>query len=129
MLVVHLSNPIFMQSFPLYDLTMVQGMVGGNYAAMQQLVHVFLETVPKTLQQMQTGARQQDWEQSAKMAHKLKSAVNSLNIHAIKEDVKTIEHNGKNNINTAIIPVLVNKVETVMKQVMGQLISDYGIRA
>jgi Hpt domain len=114
-----------MQTLPLYDLTMVKGMVNGNYDAMRQLVRIFLDTVPKTLAELQTTAQKADWEAASKLAHKLKSTINTMNIYVIKEDVKTIEYNGRNNFNTVVIPDLVNKVDEVMKQVIGQMICDY----
>jgi hypothetical protein len=114
-----------MQTLPLYDLTMVKGMVNGNYDAMRQLVRIFLDTVPKTLAELQTTAKKADWEATSKLAHKLKSTINTMNIYVIKEDVKTIEYNGRNNFNTVVIPDLVNKVDEVMKQVIGQMICDY----
>ncbi len=114
-----------MQTLPLYDLSMVQGMMNGNYEAMRQLVRIFLDTVPKTLAELQAHAEKADWEATSKMAHKLKSTVNTMNIYVIKEDVKTIEYNGRNNFNTVVIPDLVKKVDEVMKQVIGQLMCDY----
>jgi uncharacterized protein YdhG (YjbR/CyaY superfamily) len=60
------------------------------------------------------------------MAHKLKSTVDSMGIQSIREDIRSIEANAKQQVSLHEIPSLVNKIETVISRCVEQLRSEIG---
>jgi CheY-like chemotaxis protein len=102
-------------STPLYDLSMVRNIAGGDEAFVKRMLQLFLDTVPPSLQEIQLETVKEDWEQVGKLAHKMKSTIDSMNIASLKEIIRQIEQDGKRGVDVGTIPEKVNEVERVMK--------------
>jgi len=109
----------------LYDLAMVNSIAGGDDAFVKRMLQLFLDTIPPALQDMQRETVLQDWEQVGKLAHKMKSTIDSMGIVALKETIRYIENNGKKGTNTDIIPDKVNEIDIVMQQCVEQVRQDF----
>ncbi len=111
----------------LYDLKLVNELARNNEDFVRSLVQLFLDTVPVTSKEMVESSNQQNWEQTGKLAHKLKSTIDTMLITSIKEDIRSIEMSGKQKKNLESIPALVKKVDFVIGQTAQQLKADFGI--
>lgn len=110
----------------LYDLSMVQSIAGGDAAFIKKMVLLFIDTVPQNVQELISSMHQENWVQVGKMAHKLKSTVDSMGIRSIHDDIRTIETNAKQQTALHEIPALVNKIDTVIGLCVEQLRSEIG---
>jgi hypothetical protein len=72
----------------LYDLSMVDDIAGGDKSFTQRMLQLFLDTVPATLADIKSACDKSEWPALSKHAHKLKSTIDSLNIHSLKQDIR-----------------------------------------
>jgi PAS domain S-box-containing protein len=111
----------------LYDLSMVRSVSGGDAGFEKRMVQLFLDTMPVSLKEIQQVTQEQKWDMVGKLAHKMKSTIDSLGISDLKQDIRTIESNGKKNEQTENIPALVERVINVMHACIDQLKTDYSL--
>jgi CheY-like chemotaxis protein len=105
----------------LYDLSMVSEISGGDKSFIQRMLQLFLDTVPATLADIRNTCDRNEWMALSKHAHKLKSTIDSLNIASLKDVIRAIEIKGKSGDDVAVIPALVEKVLSVMAEVIQQV--------
>jgi CheY-like chemotaxis protein len=105
----------------LYDLSMVRSVSEGDGAFIKKMVALFIKTVPPNVQELSKALEEENWDQVRKMAHKLKSTIDSMGVIAIREDIRTVESNAKELKSLDQIPALVRKIETVIDQCIEQL--------
>lgn len=112
------------ESFPnqqLYDLSTIIAVSGGDEDFVKKMVKLFIETVPANLLELNTYLNSENWDMVSKMAHKLKSTLDSMGIHSLKQDVRMVESNAKRNENLDSLPALIYKMNVVIKQCIEQL--------
>src|SRR6202000_2586142 len=85
------GNHLYMEEGKLYDLTMVQSVSGGDEGFIKKMVALFIETVPQNIQELNKGLQTENWDHVGKMAHKLKSTVDSMGIQSIRQDIRAVE--------------------------------------
>ncbi len=112
---------------PLYDLSMVKSVSGGDDAFIKKMVQLFIETVPPGLSDLHDAFQKQEWQRMGKIAHKLKSTIDSMGISTLKDDIRLIENNGKHEQDTAGMGPLVERVASVINACIGQLRVDFGL--
>jgi PAS domain S-box-containing protein len=105
----------------LYDLTMVQSVSGGDEAFIKKMVALFIETVPQNIQDLKKAMEEANWEQVAKTAHKLKSTIDSMGIKSIHTEIRAVEANAKALVSVETIPSLVARIDSVIRECIGQL--------
>jgi CheY-like chemotaxis protein/HPt (histidine-containing phosphotransfer) domain-containing protein len=105
----------------LYDLSMIQSMSGGDEGFLKKMIRLFIETVPQNVKELTAAVSAENWEQTSKMAHKLKSTVDSMGIKSIRDDIRLVESNAKQQKDLAEIPNLVHKIEAVIHDCIEQL--------
>lgn len=108
----------------LYDLSMIQSVSGGDEAFIKKMIRLFMQTVPQNVQELTTATSQGNWEQVAKMAHKLKSTIDSMGIRSIHDLIRSIEMQAKNHDQLDTLPEKVKEIETVVSQCIFQLQSE-----
>jgi CheY-like chemotaxis protein/HPt (histidine-containing phosphotransfer) domain-containing protein len=111
----------------LYDLKQLEEIAGGNRDFLTALAQIYLDTIPPTSTEMVAATETREWDKVSKLAHKLRSTVNSLNMHLIAKEIQSIEVDAKNKVNTENIKLLALKVDTVIKKVAGQLKADFSL--
>lgn len=111
----------------LYNLKMVQELAGGDESFVMRMLQLFLDTMPLTLQEMQQETGLQHWTQVGKLAHKLKSTIDSMGIVTLKEVIREVEQEGKKGEHVDLIPKQVQQVTEVMLACAAQVKKDYGL--
>ncbi|RYY17117.1 MAG: PAS domain-containing hybrid sensor histidine kinase/response regulator, partial [Chitinophagaceae bacterium] len=122
-----MADPNPAVSEKLYNLSMVEAISGGDQDFVKRMIQLFLDTMPEALNDIETATREQRWEPLSKLAHKLKSTIDSMGIENLKQLVRTIETNGKTGVNTGEIPILVQNLVATMKLCMEQIKKDYSL--
>ena len=112
---------------PLYDLSMVRAVSGGDESFIKKMVQLFIETVPPGLTDLQDAMGKQEWIRVGKIAHKLKSTIDSMGIAIIKDEIRLIEANGKNEKETDILPPVVKRVTDIIQLCIDQLKTDFSL--
>jgi len=111
----------------MYDLTLVESISGGDQSFINKMLKLFLDTAPVTLGEMQKAADARDWAALSKLAHKLKSTVDSMGIVLLQQEIRKIESDGKQGQDVDHLPELVEKVEGIMALVMQQVRKDHAV--
>jgi CheY-like chemotaxis protein/HPt (histidine-containing phosphotransfer) domain-containing protein len=109
----------------LYDLNMIHSVSGGDAAFIKKMILLFIDTVPQNVQELVDATDQKNWEQVSKMAHKLKSTIDSMGIRSLHDQIRTVEMNAKNQEHLERMPDIVRQVEAVVSVCIRQLKSEF----
>ncbi len=110
-----------MDSKKLFDLTNLNEMLGGDQHAIYQMVKIFLQATPESLSELNKCYEKNDLDGVSKLAHKLKSSVDIFCINDIKQDIRRLENNTRDNINIDEVPELVSKLNTILNIAIEQV--------
>jgi len=110
-----------MESKKLFDLTNLNEMLGGDQKAIFQMVKIFLQATPESLSELNKCYEKNDLDGVSKLAHKLKSSIDIFCINDIKQDIRRLENNTRDNINIDEVPELVSKLNTILNLAIEQV--------
>ena len=105
----------------LYDLSILSEMVYGDTEFMKELIDTFIEFAPIDTSKLCKSTNENDWEETSKVAHKLKSSITTMGIISLSDLIKEIELNSKNRVQTNFIPNKVNQFSEILHQVIEHL--------
>ena len=105
----------------LYDLTMIQSVSGGDEEFIKKMIALFIETVPPSMEELLKSVEEKNWDQTGKLAHKLKSTIDSMGIKSIREEIRKVESLAKENRHLDLIPPLASHIDTVIHNCVEQL--------
>lgn len=91
----------------------------------KSLAAIFVNASPYDSGAMVAASENGDWQTVSKLAHKLKSTVDGMNIFSIKGDIRTLEMDAKHKTNTAALPHLAVKVDSVINEVAKQVKKEF----
>ena len=114
-------------SVKLYDLKQLNAMVEGNTEFLVSLMNIYLNTVPANSRQMAEAAAEEDWLTVSVLAHKMKPTIDTMKIMSITSDIRTLETDAKNKVNTQILGKIAVKVDNVINEVALQLKYEYNL--
>jgi CheY-like chemotaxis protein/HPt (histidine-containing phosphotransfer) domain-containing protein len=115
------SDVISLPGNTLYDLTMIRSVSGGDQAFIKKMILLFIETVPQNVHELVGATGQKNWEQVSKMAHKLKSTIDSMGIRTLHDQIRKVEMSAKNQEHLESLPAMVAQVESVVAVCIQQL--------
>ncbi|MBC8035003.1 MAG: response regulator [Chitinophagaceae bacterium] len=104
----------------LYDISSIMA-ISSDDAFIRKMIDLFIETVPEDLVKLYAALEKEDWDNVSKMAHKLKSTLDSMGIVLIKQDIRTVESKAKARESLDILPALVNKIITTVYAAIEQM--------
>jgi CheY-like chemotaxis protein len=110
----------------LYDLSLVESVSGGDAGFIKKMIVLFIKTVPQNVQELTKGLEMENWEQVRKMAHKLKSTVDSMGIKSIHDEIRLVESNAKQKVSLQEIPAMIQHIEVVINKCIKQLQAEIG---
>ncbi len=111
----------------LYDLALVDDLAQGNADFIKSLVEIFIDTIPPTSKEMVEACELKNWEQTGKLAHKLKSTIDTMQIISAKDDIRTIEMNGKNAQQTDTLLYLTKRIDAIIQRTTEQLKEEFSL--
>ncbi|TDH27878.1 PAS domain S-box protein [Segetibacter sp. 3557_3] len=110
-----------------YDMKNVNELARGSEDFVVTLTKIFIDTIPATVAEMKKAAEVQDWDTVSKMAHKIKPTLETMCIDSVKDDIRTLETDGRKKINLEALFPLVLKVEAVVNLATEQLKQEYSL--
>lgn len=105
----------------LFDLTNLDEMLGGDRKAVLQMVKIFLQATPESLNELNKCYNKEDLEGVSKLAHKLKSSIDIFCVYDIKQDIRRLENNTRDSINVDEVPGLVENINTILGKAIEQV--------
>ena len=112
---------------PMYDFKLVEEIAGGDQEFVKRMMAMFVDTVPSLLTDLQLNIEQENWEKTSKIAHRMKSTIDSMNIRSIKVEIRQIEANGKQQLNLEQMPGLLKKVSSVLTDCIESVRKDMAV--
>lgn len=82
------------------DLTYLRSMSGGDPEIIKEMIGIFNEQVQEYMIDMPKLLADKNYYQLGKLAHKAKSSVSIMGMHAVAADLKSLELLTKDNLNT-----------------------------
>jgi HPt (histidine-containing phosphotransfer) domain-containing protein len=110
-----------MDSKKLFDLTNLNDMLGGDKKAILQMVKIFLQATPDSLNELNKCYEKNDLQGVSKLAHKLKSSVDIFSVNDIKQDIRRLENITRENVNLDEVPTLVASINNILAQTISQV--------
>ncbi len=111
----------------LYDLRQLEDMLDGNSEFLVSLAGIYLTTIPSNSKEMIQATTEENWHMVSKLAHKMKPTIDSMNIKSISSDIRTLELNAKNQVNTHTLGTIAVKVDMVINTVAQQLKYEFNL--
>jgi len=94
---------------------------GGDRMIMGKAISKFIETTPEMLNNMNQLLQDENYDELAKTAHKLKSSVAMMGMEEILKTIKNIEFVSKNRERLDALPVLVNRSRKMIQYAIEEL--------
>jgi HPt (histidine-containing phosphotransfer) domain-containing protein len=105
----------------LYDLAHLTALANGDTAFLDQLISMFLNTVPLVLDNIRTALRNQQYDIIAKEVHKLKPQAQAMGIHSLSNLLPSIEMSVKNRLDVSKLSEMVAEMSLILNEVIKQL--------
>ncbi len=93
----------------------------GDRDFMQEMIVAFLETIPQSIRELQVAANAEDWEQLARVAHKMKPSIAFMGIEPMKILVADIETMAKSGSPSPHLPQLVLEMGALSQTAITEL--------
>ena len=106
---------------PLYSMEIIRKMSHNNETFLNRARQLFVDTIPVTVLDMQKALEQEDWKTVSALAHKLKSTIDTTKIESLKEVVRFVEANAKQETNLVEVQTGVAKIGQVLLQVVKEI--------
>jgi HPt (histidine-containing phosphotransfer) domain-containing protein len=116
-----------METQHLYDLSFLKVIAKGNEDFIKSLCHVFITDAPATVKIIQDAYAVNDLDTVGKMAHKMKSTIDTMGIASLKEPIRSLEKNAKQQITVETIAGLIEEVDSVIREAIAQLHKEYDL--
>ncbi len=105
----------------LYDLSLIESISGGDRDFIRKMIDLFIETVPANVTELNAHLAGENWDGVSKVAHKLKSTLDSMGVQSVKQEVRTIEQGAKNRQELERMAGLIGKVTSTVDACVLQL--------
>lgn len=103
------------------DLSYLKYISENDNEFMGEMISSFIENNPILLSELKTFASESNWIEVGKVAHKIKPTLVLMGINTIKEDIETIESNGRKSLEVKTIPTLIEKIDEVCIKAIHEL--------
>jgi PAS domain S-box-containing protein len=108
----------------LSDLNFLKEIADNNQDFIREFIKTCLLTIPESLNLLNTGIAENDWETVRFHAHRLKPSFSYLGLKAMEELTGWIEKSAKNKTDLVLVKEKVNHLETNCGKVLLELRSD-----
>lgn len=111
----------------LYSLRQLEEIAAGSQEFLVSLAEIFITSIPVNSKELLKASEAGDWLHVSKLAHKMKSTIDSMDIVSIQADIRMIETDAKNKVNTESVKKMAIKVDDVINKVAAQLKDEFGL--
>jgi len=93
------------------DLTYLKGIANGSNEFIIQMLTIFIEQTPRSLEQMDEALKNQDWKSLRLIVHKTKPSIMFAGLKEIADDLPLLENYAAEESHIDKIPTLVEKIK------------------
>ncbi|MFM1877522.1 MAG: hypothetical protein RLZZ241_388 [Bacteroidota bacterium] len=111
----------------IYNLDKINEMAEGDNEFVLSVISVFLEEVPEDLKNLESAIETGDYEQTYKLAHKIKPNVDLLGLEQARLSALEIETTGRNSGDWEYIQKLFPVLKAAVDQVIEELRRDFDL--
>lgn len=109
----------------IYDLTMIRDMLGEE-EEVRNMIGIFVESTPVSLNDMNEGFKDDNADQLARNAHKMKASLDMLKINQLYDDVRKIDKDFKvEDIPQDELEEIIKKMNSVLENVFEKLKEEF----
>lgn len=112
---------VSMLATPLYDLSKLRQHGQGSEAFVKRMVKLFREQTTDAIAEINECFQNGDWERIRAISHQIKPSIDLLCIEQLRTEIRHIEKYAENKENLDEMPRLIDKLNQVMKLVLGEL--------
>ena len=105
----------------LYDLAFINEFAKGDISFIKSMVLMFMEAMTKEVDELIEVEREKKYDKIFKIAHKLKSAIDGLGIHSLKEVVRELEATPYKEGGSYDPKVLIDRIKSTLDEAFIQL--------
>lgn len=113
------------QDIPLYDLQKLIAMTKCDEGFLQKMLQIFVSTMPESVKDMQQAFDAKDWVQLSALAHRVKSSLAGMGIHALKDDVLLLEANAQNEYPYDAVAAAFHRIKDIVFTSIEQIKTAY----
>lgn len=110
-----------MQNDREFDLSYLIKASDNNQEFIQEIITTFLDSMPKTIEEIQTQLQRKNWARLANVIHKIKPSITLMGIHHLKDKISLLEHVTRTNQDEQIIQGLATDVSQSLSKVIRSL--------
>jgi CheY-like chemotaxis protein len=115
------------EELPLFNLQKLEKLGEGDPAFIHKMIQLFLTQVPATVKAMQEAMEKGDYETVRALAHKLKPAINNMDIHSLKTVVRDIEITAEKEPGNETLPEWVATLAEIITRVTTELQTRFSL--
>ena len=104
-----------------FNFDSIRDFVGQDNETIVEMVEIFLQTVPESLQFLNESFQNKDYRKLSYHAHKLKSSIDLLNIQELTGEIREIENDANKLENIEQIPEKVNHLNNVLSDLLPKI--------
>ncbi len=108
-----------------YNVNKITAFIGDDKAVLHKMITIFRENTPGMITKIEEGLAEENYEQVNFYAHKLKSSIDNFSIIQLTEDIRLIEKYAKEKTQLDKLPVLIEKLKTILQEIMEEIERDY----
>lgn len=109
----------------LYDISDIQTISRGNNDFLMKMLKMFVDYTPYNIKEMKEKYATKDLTGMGELAHSIKPTIDSMGIVSIKDTIREIEKCGKEKNDSSTLPMLIEKVESVIANVVAAVKMDF----
>ncbi len=104
------------QGDSLVDLSYLKKMSNNNQEFINEIITTFLESMPGSIAEINQNATEGNWEQVAKVVHKIKPTITLMGINSLKDKILILEQEAKTNPGSSQATTLIQEVSASLLQ-------------
>lgn len=106
------------------NLSYLEDMGMGDDSLLIEMIELFLEKTPESIQHMKEYETQKNWQQLAAEAHKLKPNLSYMGLESAKELILEIENSSRKEENLDALSIKISEIEKLCNQAYSELSSE-----
>lgn len=109
----------------LYDLGMIEMLCHGNKEQVKKMVMVFIDQVPKSIEDIKSAYTIKDFDIIKNIAHRIKPVLSYYAIIKVEKDILLIEKWAEEKTSSFEMELKIKKLDAIIEKIVEQLKKDF----
>lgn len=105
----------------LYSLVKLEEMSRGDKDFVKKLVHIFIQTIPESVEAIITYSHKNDINAISRTAHKIKPSIATMGVKSIEQDILDLEGFSNENYDRSKLDKCIDRVSSTLTKVISEL--------